>query len=170
MEIEIGWSSRQSMIIIVLGIVLGGLVGFGVLGRFVTPIEIGNSVLLTPERWQATALARQAAAETRQLQIDATALYELLDDPSSEPVTAMLLAQRIYARHRQGTSATATARNALIDAAAIVAQHIAGSATYDETISAVNKAFVRIEALSSGPPEDDNKSDTSLWLDPNAAL
>jgi hypothetical protein len=170
MEIEIGWSSRQAMITLVLVSVLVGLVGFGIVGYFVTPVEIGTPVLLSPDRWRATALARQAAAETRQLQIDATALYGLLEDPSREPVTAMLLAQRIYAHHREGISATATARNALIDAAALVAQHTAGSATYDETIAAVNRALARIDALSLGTAEDDDKSDTGLWLDPNAAL
>lgn len=169
MEIEIGFNQRQASLVLVIGVLLLLGIGLGFLGRAVTPIEADTLVLLTPERWQAAALTRQAAAETLRLQADATLLYELLTDANHDPVTAMLLTQRIYARHKMGTSATATARNALIAAAAVVARYTAGSATYDEAILALNGALARIDALLPEQGGDD-ESDTSFWLDPDATL
>lgn len=170
MEIEIGFNNRQSRMVVIASVLLAIGIGLALLGRVVTPVEAEHLVLLTPERWQAAALARQAAAETVRLQTDATALYDLLNKANSDPVTAMLLTQRIYAQHKTGTSATATARNALIDAAAMVARYTAGSATDEEAISALNGAFARIDALLPGQGEDGGEPDTSLRLDPIATV
>ena len=170
MEIEIGFNNRQSRMVVIAGVLLAVWIGLALLGHVVTPVEADHLVLLTPERWQAAALARQAAAETIHLQTDATALYDLLNNANSDPVTAMLLTQRIYAQHKTGTSATATARNALIEAAAVVARYTAGSATYDDAILALNGALARIDALLPGQRENDIGPDTSFWLDSNAAL
>lgn len=170
MEIEIGFSNRQARIGVIAAVLLVVVIGLGFLGRVVTPMEADTLVLLTPDRWQAAGLARQAATETVRLQTDGTALYELLNNTNSDPVTAMLLTERIYARHKSGTSATATARHALIDAAAVAARYTAGSATYDEAILALNGAFARIDALLPGQGEHGSEPDTSFWLDPTATL
>jgi hypothetical protein len=58
-----------------------------------------------------------------------------------------MLAQRIYAGQRSGTAATATARAALVDAAAAVARHAGGGLTRQAAIAAVNAALERIRAL-----------------------
>ena len=170
MEIEIGFSNRQARIGVIAAVLLVVVIGLGFLGRVVTPMEADTLVLLTPDRWQAAGLARQAAAETVRLQTDGTALYELLNNTNSDPVTAMLLTQRIYAGHKTGTSATATARNALIEAAAVVARYTAGSRTHDEAVLALNEALARMDALWPGQRENGGESDTSLWLDPTASL
>jgi len=64
-----------------------------------------------------------------------------------DAVQAMLLAQRIYAGQRSGTAATATARAALVDAAAAVARYAGGGLTRQSAIEAVNAALERIRAL-----------------------
>ncbi len=148
MQIEIGLSQGKVTIAVLAVIVLSVLAAVALLGKVVTPLKTGKETLLTPERWQAAALERAAHTETEVLQEDYTNLRTLLEQDSLDPVAAMLLAQRIYADNRSGTSATATARQSLIDAAAVTAQFAAGSANQASAVTALNQALTRIEMLS----------------------
>jgi len=118
-----------------------------VVGRAVTPVAEGSPVVLTPERWEAAALARKAGAEIVRLEADGGALHAMVAADPPDAVQAMLLAQRIYAGQRTGTAATATARAALVDAAAAVARYAGGGLTRQAAIEAVNAALERIQAL-----------------------
>lgn len=130
---------------------IGGIVAllllFGVLGRLVTPVEAGEARVLTPARWHAIRLARQAARETEALYQDARDLRGMLARGRPSPVDAMLLAERIYARHREGTSATGPAREALIAAAEAAARFATGAASREEAVAAANRAFALLEGL-----------------------
>jgi len=126
------------------------LVGLAFLGRGVTPVEGDSPVILTPARWAAASLSRQAHVETVRLQRDAGELRAFLAGPASpDPVQAMLLAQRLYAGHRQGTSATAGARQALIDAAATTARYASGAVPREQAVAALNDALARIQVLAA---------------------
>lgn len=149
MEIELGaWPARRTVLGCLAALIL---VGLALLGRGVTPVEADRPAILTPARWAAASLSRQAHAETGRLQRDAGELRAFLAGPASpDPVQAMLLAQRLYAGHRQGTSATAGARQALIDAAATAARYASGAASRDQAVAALNEALARIQVLA-GP-------------------
>jgi len=149
MEIELGtWPARR-MLFGCLAVVV--LVGLALVGRGVTPVAGDSPVVLTPARWAAARLSRQAHAETERLQRDAGELRALLAGPASpDPVQALLLAQRLYAAHRQGTSATAGARQALIDAAATAARYASGAVPREQAVTALNDALARIKVLA-GP-------------------
>ena len=92
------------------------LVGLALLGHGVSPVEAGRPQLLTPERWLAAALTRQAAGEIAHLVNDVRSVREVLAKEPPDAIHAMTLAQRVYAAHRTGTAATAPARQALIAA------------------------------------------------------
>ena len=125
------------------------VIGFGLLGAAVTPVDArGQPVLLTAQRWTAARLARQANAETEALVKDATELRRLLEQEHPDPIAAMLLAQRLYAEHRTGSTATVAARQALIAAAEVAARYAVGAATRQEAIDAYHAAMTSIEALS----------------------
>ncbi len=129
---------------------LAVLVALGLLliGRAASPVVAGSPVVLTPEYWQAAALARQARAELVRLAADAQALRDLAENATPDAIQAMLLAQRIYAAHRGGTSATAPARQALIVAAEATARYASGGASRQTAVDAVNAALARLRALS----------------------
>jgi len=151
MEIELGTWPAKRMLFSCLAVLV--LVGLALLGRGVTPVEADSPVVLTPARWAATSLSRQAHAETERLQRDAGELRAFLAGPASpDPVRAMLLAQRLYAGHRQGTSATAGARQALIDAAATAARYASGAASRDQAVATLNEALTRIKVLAGPAP------------------
>ena len=126
---------------------LAFLVVLGVLGWWVTPRAHGEAQVLTPARWHALRLERRAAKETEALYHDARELRAMLERGRPSPVDAMLFAERVYARHRTGTSATGPAREALIEAAEVSARHAAGAATREEALVAANRAFALIEDL-----------------------
>jgi hypothetical protein len=132
---------------------IGLIVLLAVVGHAVTPVAEGSRswppprLVLTPERWEAAALARKAGAEIVRLEVDGRALATLAAAEPPDAVQAMLLAQRIYAGQRSGTAATATARAALVDAAAAVARYAGGGLTRQAAIEAVNAALARIRAL-----------------------
>jgi len=63
----------------------------------------------------------------------------------------MLLAQRIYATHRTGSTATVAARQHLIAAAEITARYAVGAASRQDAIAAYQDAMASIEALSPDP-------------------
>lgn len=133
------------------------LLGFGVLGHFVSPVEAGRPVLLTWERWEAVALERQVRAETGRLMEDVDALKALLTPVSASGTTeefrpdaikALTLAQRIYTRQREGAAVTAPARQAAIAAAETTARHASGGVERAAAVMAVNDALGRLQALS----------------------
>lgn len=133
----------------VLAVLLAVLIGLGVLGTAVTPITAGEPILLTPQRWTAARLARQARRETEVLLHDAQDLRRLLESEHPDPVAAMLLAQRLYAEHRAGSSATVSARQSLIAAAEITARYAVGAVTRQEAIATYAAALTSIQALTA---------------------
>lgn len=126
------------------------------LGRVVTPVEDDRPQLLSPQRWTLARLERQAINETALLVADAQALHAALAKESSDPITTMTLAQRIYVAHRAGTAATAAARQTLIEAAAIAARYSAGGVTRLAALNAVNAALERIEILAGASDASNN--------------
>lgn len=141
---EISLNLRQ----LILGAAIACLVTLlALVGQAVTPVAEGSPLVLTPERWEAAALARKAGAEIVRLEADGRALHSAVVVEPPDAVQAMLLAQRIYAGQRSGTAATATARAALVDAAAAVARYAGGGLTRQSAIEAVNAALERIRAL-----------------------
>lgn len=123
------------------------LVSLAVVGSQVTPSATGGPQILTPERWLAVRLARQAREEAARLSRDLQDLQALMAE-RPDPVEAMLMAQRIYARHRDGTTATAMARRTLIEAARQVALYAAGGVDRVQVISAINQAQARLESVT----------------------
>ena len=140
------------------------LVSFGLLGAAVTRAG-AQAELLTPTRWTAAALARQAQAETSRLLADAEALRDLLEQERPDPVAAMLLAQRLYARHRDGVSATAGARQALIMAAETAARYAVGEAGRALALADFQAAIGLIVTLA----EAQSAHSAHLVARPNAA-
>jgi len=137
---------------LVLGVVLVLLLGFGLLGAAVTPVDADDQpVLLTAGRWTAARLARQANAETEALVEDAAALRNLLGHEHPDPIDAMLLAQRIYAEHRTGSTATVAARQRLIAAAEVAARYAVGAAPRQDAIAAYQAAMDSIHTLAPDP-------------------
>ena len=137
---------------VVVAALLVVAIGFGLLGAAVTPVDAQDEpVLLTSQRWTAARLARQASAETAALVQDAAKLRRLLEREHPDPIAAMLLAQRIYAGHRTGSTATVAARQAIIVAAEVAARYAVGAATHQEAIDAYHAAIASIEALSPEP-------------------
>ena len=136
----------------VLGALLVVALSFGLLGAAVTPVDgNGQPVLLTAGRWTAARLARQANAETEALVADASDLRTLLKREHPDPINAMLLAQRIYAAHRTGSTATVAARQRLIAAAEVAARYAVGAASRQDAIAAYQAAMDSIQALSPDP-------------------
>ncbi|MCX7668771.1 MAG: hypothetical protein N2439_01700 [Anaerolineae bacterium] len=134
-------------------LVIGLLSGLALLGRGVTPISEDTPQILTPERRQALILAQRARTEIVRLEADLHAVQRLMLNETPDAVDAMLLAQRIYAAQRNGTAATATARTALIDAAAAVTRYAAGGLSRQAAVEAVHAAVTRIQALRKDGPQ-----------------
>ncbi len=147
MEIEVRgtWGRPLGAALLVLAV----LIAFAAVGRFVTPVDAGRVEVLTPDRWQARKLAREVRREVLALSEDGQRLRDLVEDGRPSAVDAMLLAQRIYARHRTGTSATGPAREALIAAAEAVARYATGTASRGEALDAVNRALALIRELDA---------------------
>lgn len=136
----------------IIGALVAALVvGLAVLGHAVSPVEAGRPLALTPERWLAAILARQANAEIARLATDMQTLQDTLAKEPPDAIRAMTLAQRIYAAHRTGTAATALARQTLIAAAEAVARYAAGGLERNAAIMALNAALERLKAITSTP-------------------
>lgn len=134
-------------------LVVALLVGLALLGHGVSPIEAGRPQVLTPERWLAAALTRQANTEIARLASDAQTLRDTLAKDPPDAIRAMTLAQRIYAAHRTGTAATAPARQTLIAAAEAVARYAAGGLERNVAITALNTALERLKAITPAPDD-----------------
>lgn len=155
MQIEIGLGDRQGRRTLYGVVGVGIVVALFVLGHFVTPVEAQTPQMLTPERWQAAALARKAAAEVVRIDGDMVLLADLLEVGKPEPVAAMLLAQRVYARHREGTSATAPVRLALIAAAEAAARYASGASDRETALAALILAVTHLASFqpdAAAPP------------------
>ncbi len=137
--------------------VLAALLLFGTAGRAVTPVEHGEAQVMTPMRWRARKLERRADAETRRLRQDVDDVRSLVERGKPDPVDAMLLAQRVYAHERRGTSATAPARQAAIEAAQAAAEYAAGALDRGDAVAAVNRSVDAVEALTPKRAEKDGK-------------
>ena len=157
---EITLESRLFWILIAI-IALLTLIGFGLIGHLITPVEAGEAVILTPARWTAFRLTRQARKETERLVKDAERLQALLKKDAADPVEAMLLAQRIYANHNTGSSATRAARMALINAAEAAARAATGELPRQDAIFAFQEALSRIQPLTQPSPSDDGQANVS---------
>lgn len=126
------------------------LFAFAIMGAAVTPAG-AQAQVMTPDRWAAAALARQARTETEALLSDAAELRAVLEQDRPDPVTAMLLAERLYAHHNQGTSATGGARQALIAAAEATARFAVGELSRQAAAEDFNAASALIETLVKAP-------------------
>jgi len=146
MEIEFEGGSALAFLAIIIII---ALLLFGLVGRLVTPVHAQEAQLLTPDRWTAYKLQRQARKETEHIVKDARELRKILAADEPDPVNAMLLAQRIYADHQDGSSATAAARGALIAAAEATVRATVGEIPRAEAVAAFNQALARIDALGT---------------------
>jgi len=146
MEIEFEGGSALAFLVIILII---ALLMFGLVGKLVTPVHAQEVQLLTPGRWTAYKLQRQARKETEHIVKDARELRKILAADEPDPVNAMLLAQRIYADYQEGSSATAAARGALIAAAEATVRATVGEIPRDEAVAAFNQAVQRIDALGT---------------------
>lgn len=157
LEINVGQAGRNVSSIVAVTLLM--LMGIGVIGFHVTPIDDANiPTLLTPQRWHAAALARKAHSEAKVIQKDLLDLQSLLATERPDPIDAMLLAQRIYANHHLGTSATATVRQTLVDTAALAARYAAGSTSREEVVTMVNDVVGKLEMLI--PSGDSESSET----------
>ncbi len=147
MDIELEGGSAVAAIIIMLFL---ALLFFGLVGKSVTPVDAaGDPVTLSPSRWSAYRLQKQARKETQRLVSDAQRIQAILESDTPDPVQAMLVAQDIYADYQTGSSATAAARNALIIAAEATVKATIGEIDRDQAIAAYHAAMERIKALST---------------------
>ena len=160
MEIELNDSGAIVALLIIL---ISVLLFFGLVGRFVTPVFADEPQVLTPSRWTAYKLQKQAYRETRRLIQDAERLNDLLNSETPDPVEAMLVAQDLYATWQSGSSATAAARNALIAAAQATVQAAVGEIPRDEAVAAYNSAIDRIKALSFTDQQESQSSSTTIF-------
>lgn len=126
-------------------------------GRAATPVAADNLAILTPDRWQAATMARKAGTEIVRLAADVQALHGLAARETPDAIQAMLLAQRIYAGHRQGTTATAPARQALIAAAEATARYASGGVPRQIAVDAINAALERVRALTPAKGAESNR-------------
>ena len=127
------------------------------IGRAATPVVADSPATLTPDRWQAAALARKAGAEIVRLAADVQALYDVATRETPDAIQAMLLAQQIYAGHRQGTTATAPARQTLIAAAEATARYASGGVPRQTAVDAINAALARIRVLTPAHGAESNR-------------
>ena len=154
MDIELEGGNAIAFVIIIAVI---ALLLFGLLGRFVTPVDAtGDPAVLFPARWTAFKLQREAHGEAKRLVKDARRIQRILESDAPDPVEAMLAAQDIYADYQEGSSATAAARNALIIAAEAAVKAAIGEIPRDQAVAAYHMALERIDALSvvSHPQEE----------------
>lgn len=157
MQIEFDFSNEISLRALMIAIVIFIILALGGLGYAVTPVDVDGLVMLTPERWQAAALARQAMAEAEIVQQDLASLNRLLSAENPDPVTAMLLAQRIYANNKTGTSATAAVRTTLIEASEVAARYATGAAERNAAVSAQDKVVVHLGKLLPAEGNEEGK-------------
>jgi hypothetical protein len=135
-----------------LGLLVAG--ALLLIGRAAGPVAVEGPAILTPDRWQTAVLARKAGIEIVRLAADARTLRDLAASPTPDAIQAMVLAQRIYAGHRQGTTATAPARQALIVAAEATARYASGGVPRQTAVDAINAALERVRVLTpAGRPE-----------------
>ena len=147
MDIEL---EGGNAIIALFVILLIALLLFGLVGKFVTPVDAaGDPALLLPARWTAYKLQKQARKETEKLVRDARRLQSILESDTPDPVQAMLTAQDIYADYQTGSAATAAARNALIIAAEATVKATIGEIDRDQAVAAWSTAMDRIGTLST---------------------
>ena len=154
MELELEGGNAIAFIVIITLIIL---LFFGMVGKFVTPIDAtGEPTWLSPSRWTAYKLQKEASKEAKRLVKDAQRIQRILESSAPDPVEAMLTAQDIYANYQKGSSATAAARNALIAAAQATVRTTIGEIPRDQAIAAYQAALERIDALSvvSRPKND----------------
>ena len=146
-DIELEGASAIAVILVIL---IMALLLFGLVGKFVTPVNaVGNPVVLSPVRWTSYKLQKQARKETRSMVRDAQRIQRILESDTPDPVEAMLTAQDIYADYQTGSSATAAARNALTIAAETTVKATIGEIDRDEAVAAYHDAMNRIHALST---------------------
>jgi hypothetical protein len=153
MEIEVGVLSKQRLAAVAgVGVALL-LVALAFLGRAVTPTTGGVPMMLSPARWQAYGLAREAHGEILRLQNDVADLKGLLEAAHPDPVAALLFAQRVKATHSEtrGTAVTLPARRALLLAAETAALSASGAEPRAKAIETYNAALEQVQRLAAIP-------------------
>ena len=145
MELELEGGNAIAALITIIVIILLVL---GLVGKFVTPVDTtGEPAILSPARWTAYRLQKEARRETERMIRDARRIQRILESDTPDPVEAMLVAQDIYADYQTGSSATAAARGALIAAAEATVRATIGEIPRDQAIAAYHTALERIDAL-----------------------
>jgi hypothetical protein len=154
MELELEGGSAIGFLVVIAII---GLLLFGLVGRFVTPVDAaGEPQWLTPAQWPGYKPQTETHGETERLVEDARRIQRILESETPDPVQAMLVAQEIYANYQTGSSATAAARIALIAAAEATVKATVGEIPRDEAITSYQRAKERIHALSTVTHSDDD--------------
>ena len=113
-----------------------------------------------PRSLAGSALTRRAGTEIDRLAADAQALHDVAARETPDPIEAMLLAQRIYAGHRQGTTATAPARQTLIAAAVATARYASGGVPRQIAVDAINAVLERIRVFT---PRMEPRATVNPW-------
>jgi len=146
MEIELPELPRWAPPVAAAVLLLAALAGLGALGRSVSPVADGRPRPISWADWEAWKTRRAFQAELRRLRQDLEEIAALVQgDP--DPVRAQIAAERIFARHREGTSLSAPAREALMAAARAAVRWSVGAADREEALRAVAEAAARIQAL-----------------------
>lgn len=84
-------------------------------------------VLLSRGAWQILQSQRRTAREAGRMDRDLHMLEAWSVAPQPDPVRSIWMAQRLYSRHRQGTAASAAARQALVKAGETAAAVASGA-------------------------------------------
>ena len=151
---------------VLAALLLIALILFGAVGAFVTPKDGSDPQWLTPARWTSFKLQKTVRKETEKLVRDAERLQQLLENEQPDPIAAMLLAQEVYATHRDGSPTTAAARSALMQATEAAVRASVGEIPRDEAVAAYHQAAARIKALTptTGPPSSPTPTPSLQFL------
>lgn len=133
---EIGWLYGGSLLLLLICL----------LGYAVT-LQQPERALLTHARWQALHVHRQTRQDVQRMSHDLDQLARLMSTPHPDPVQAILLAQRVYARQRTGSVATAAARQALVQAAEVAVQVSHGAQKSPALATAFRDAEAKLRLL-----------------------
>lgn len=124
-KLELDWAPEHEAPWYIFAVLLILLL-LGLLGATLTQHQ-QERILLNRTQWQVLQAHRQTRQDVVRLNLDLAQLVRLSSEPRLDPVEAVWQAQRLYVRHKAGATATATARQALIEAGQIAVGVARGS-------------------------------------------
>ena len=139
-ELDLGELPNWSTIVILLVV---GTVGLMLIGRVVTPIEIG---ILSWSDWQLLKEQRVYRSELESLQGEVDILVEMLNG-RPDPVETQLVARRMLQDLRDGHPALDYQRDLTIQAVSAVRDWSTGAIERDEAVLRVNEAIQVLEEV-----------------------